>query len=188
MGLNIVILAKAKKKCLSCISPYTVVNNNNLCINLDEKKYYQDPDNNNYYFLCETSSSLINCVTCDSKIKCNSCKPNFFLEQSDICISDSFVTEQLYFLDNDINKYVSCSSAISNCLKCTSNINCISCINNFATIGNDYSQCQDLSTKKYYLDSDTNLYQPCSNKIPNCDTCSINNNNFICETCEIIML
>ena len=184
-GVEYCDTCESKEKCLTCISPYTVVNNNDLCINLEGKKYYQDPDNNNYYFLCETSSSLINCETCDSKIKCNSCKPNFVLEQSDICISDSFVTEQLYFLNSDINKYVSCSSAISNCLKCTSNINCISCINNFATIGNDYSQCQDLSTKKYYLDSDTNLYQPCSNKITNCDTCSINNNNFICETCEI---
>ena len=151
---------------------------------MDEKKYYQDPDNNNYYFLCETSSTLINCETCDSKTKCNACKTGYILEQSDICIADSYVTQQLYFLDSDINKYVSCSSAIPNCQKCTSNTNCVLCNNNFASIGNDYSQCQDLSTKKYYLDTDTNLYQPCSNEITYCDTCSINNNNFVCETCQ----
>ena len=172
-----------KQVCKSCSEPYDLVTvnniNNKLCIKLDEKKYYQDSDNNNYYFLCETS--LSNCLTCDSKTKCNSCKDDFGIEEHDICISKS---SPLYYLDSTINKYVLCSSRISNCKSCTSSDYCIECNENFAIIGTDHSKCEDLSTKKYYKDTD-NLYHQCSYKTANCETCRVDgNNNFICEKCE----
>ena len=172
-----------KQVCKSCSEPYDLVTvnniNNKLCIKLDEKKYYQDSDNNNYYFLCETS--LSNCLTCDSKTKCNSCKDDFGIEEHDICISKS---SPLYYLDSTINKYVLCSSRISNCKSCTSSDYCVECNENFAIIGTDHSKCEDLSTKKYYKDTD-NLYHQCSYKKVNCETCRVDgNNNFICEKCE----
>ena len=92
--------------------------------------------------------------------------------------------EELYYLDNDINKYVSCSK-ISNCQKCTSGTYCKTCISNFAIIGDDHSRCEDLSTKKYYKDNNLNQYKLCSYKLEHCETCDIDNNNqFICETCS----
>ena len=150
---------ESKQQCLTCQSPYDLVpvlnNDNKLCINLDEKKYYQDPDNNNYYFPCE--NSLQNCLTCDTKTKCNSCvNNNYVIEEHDICIPFSSVTDQLYFLDDSIDKYALCSSRITNCNKCTSNSYCVSCKENFEIIEDDHSNCEDLSTKKYYKDTDTN--------------------------------
>lgn len=171
----------SKEKCTSCNDGYDLVNNDELCININEKKYYQDPDNNNYYYICSTS--LSNCLTCDSKTKCNTCNDNFGIEESDKCIPYSDVIAQLYYLDSDINKYVSCSK-ISNCQKCTSKSNCVFCVENFVIIGDDHTKCEDLATKNYYKDTDLNQYKPCSYKLINCETCSINvNNNLICEQC-----
>ena len=172
-----------KERCSSCLEGYDLVNNNDLCLKISEKKYYQDPDNNNYYFICSTS--LNNCLTCDSKIKCNICNDGYVLEESNICIPYSDVIAELYYLDNVNNKYISCSK-LPNCQKCTTGTNCKTCNNNFAIIGDDRSKCEDLSTKKYYRDTDLNQYKPCSYKLNNCETCSIDNNNqFICETCSI---
>ena len=172
-----------KDRCSSCLEGYDLVNNNDLCLKISEKKYYQDPDNNNYYFICSTS--LNNCLTCDSKIKCNTCNEGYVLEESNICIPYSDVIAELYYLDNVNNKYISCSK-LPNCQKCTTGTNCKTCNNNFAIIGDDRSKCEDLSTKKYYRDTDLNQYKPCSFKLNNCETCSIDNNNqFICETCSI---
>ena len=178
-----------KQTCLTCQNSYDLVTvsneDNKLCINLNEKKYYQDPDNNNYYFLCETS--LSNCLTCDTKTKCNTCQNNYVIEEHDTCIPYSSVTSQIYFLDTAITKYALCSSRITNCQTCTSNSYCVACIENFAIIGEDHSQCEDLSTKKYYKDNELNQYKLCSFKLANCETCSVDSNNqFICEKCEAL--
>ena len=172
------------EKCLSCIGSYILVNDNSFCLSnedINNGKYYIDHDKNNYYFLC--SESLSNCDTCANKNKCNTCKSNYVIEESDICIPYLDVTSQLYYLDSDIGKYASCSK-LSNCEKCKSKTECINCITNYATIGEDLSKCEDLSTKKYYYETSLNKYEPCSYKLENCDTCVIDsNNNFYCDKC-----
>ena len=174
-----------KEVCSKCTNSYTIANGNNLCIltsDITALKYYQDPDDNNYYYEC--SHSLEHCLTCYSKTKCKECITSYVIEESDICIAYSLYTNQLYYLDDETNKYYSCSK-ISNCAKCTSSTNCIECKEGYNFIkGSDNNLiCENIDLNKYYQvteDSKT-YYKKCEDKITNCDECSAEN---YCTKCK----
>ena len=95
---------------------------------IQSKKYYLDNDNN-YYYLC--SYSLAHCSTCDNKIKCLTCINNdYVIEINDKCIDKDLVTQNYYYLNEENNKYVSCSEIVG-CEKCISSTECISCQKGF---------------------------------------------------------
>ena len=118
-------------ECLSCKDGYDIVNENKLCLSssdIQSKKYYLDNDNN-YYYLC--SYSLAHCSTCDNKIKCLTCINNdYVIEINDKCIDKDLVTQNYYYLNEENNKYVSCSEIVG-CEKCISATECISCQKGF---------------------------------------------------------
>ena len=167
-----------KDECENCISGYSIVNGKKLCLltsDINDHKYYQDPDNHYYY---ECSHSLSNCVKCLDKITCEECEESYVMEENNVCIPYSLVTQQLYYLDDSSDKYISCSK-ISNCQKCSSATECISCNTNFYLVEDEDHQksCQSVDISKYFQTNEDGkiIYKKCRNYIINCDECSAQN-------------
>ena len=131
-------------KCFSCKEGYDIVNENKLCLlssDILAKKYYRD--NDNYYYPC--SNTLTYCSNCESKIKCITCiNSNYVIEENDKCIDKALVEKNYYYLNEENNKYVSCSK-ISGCEKCNSSTQCISCKIGFNF--NDNNLCKKTLSK-----------------------------------------
>ena len=178
-----------KETCTKCQNTYTLVSlesiDNKACIlqeDIDEHKYYHDTGTDIY---TRCSSLISECNKCSDRTTCTECLGDAKLEEHNICIPNSDVIANLYYLDVTINKYASCSK-ISQCKTCLSSTNCLQCNDGYVIIEeNDASICKDFSTKKYYYDSLLNKYKECSYKFQNCDRCVVDEgNNFICEECK----
>ena len=66
------------------------------------------------------------------------------MEENDKCIDKALVEENYYYLNEENNKYVSCSK-ISGCEKCNSSTQCISCQIGFNF--NDNNLCKKTLSK-----------------------------------------
>ena len=64
----------------------------------------------------------------------------FQIEENDKCVSDNLIKENYYYKDEESNKYVNCG-IIENCLTCTSETKCISCIEGFEIVDD---KCQKI--------------------------------------------
>ena len=174
-----------KDECTGCEGVYSLVNSNKLCIKLSDKLYYKDTDNN--YYLCSTS--LTNCNKCVTKTKCILCNSNslYPVQNNDGSITCQEINTNYYYQKTEDGNtfYRKCEDDISNCEECSSSTHCTKCKNNFAIIEDDYSKCEDLTTKKYYLDQESGKYKLCSSNFPNCEICEVNNDNvFTCNQCK----
>ena len=172
-----------KEECTGCYSDYTLVNDKQKCIltsDINNKKYYKDI--NNHYYLC--LHSLAHCNKCDSALKCTECDNDYDLEESDICIPNTSIIAQLYYLDDITSKYISCSK-ILNCEKCLSSTECISCQSNYYFEEGDNNEitCQNIDINKYYekTDNGKTFYRKCEKDMTNCEYCT--NSNY-CTKCK----
>ena len=86
--------------------------------------------------------------------------------------------------EGDKAYYRKCSKEINYCNKCSNSTHCKECLSNYAIIDDNYLECKDLSSQKYYLDTDSGKYKLCSYKFPHCEKCFIENNDFICKQCS----
>ena len=114
-----------KETCSEC-KPNFIINNNIECLSIDDIEdhlYFYNP-NLKIYELCSNLIDL--CHKCSSNSTCTECSNEGALEESNICISKELVNNNNYFLDEETNKYVSCS-IINNCITCNSNTTCLSC-------------------------------------------------------------
>ena len=173
----------SENECLSCKDGYDIVNGNKLCLlksDIEEKKYYID--SNNYYYLC--SKSLTYCSKCDSKTECIECNNDYVIEEAGICIDKSLVDEHYYYLNEENNKYESCSK-ISKCKKCNSATECTLCIEGYNLIedNNELLSCQNIDITSYFeiTTTDKTYYRKCDKDLPNCDLCS---NSNVCTKCK----
>ena len=176
-----------KDECSICENDYSLVNSHRLCIKLSDKLYYKDTDNN--YYPCSTSTSLTNCNKCETKTKCILCNSNslYPVQNNDGSITCQEINTNYYYQKTEDGNtfYRKCEDDISNCEECSSSTHCTKCKNNFAIIEDDYSKCEDLTTKKYYLDQTSGKYKLCSSNFPNCEICEVNNDNvFTCNQCK----
>ena len=106
------------KLCMKC-------NSNKKCLKCKPGYKIHDPKENICY------DAVPNCKNYINDEICNECKEGFFLvNEVNKCISPDDINSKLYFFDNELNKYVSCS-IISNCMKCLSSNECISCQSGF---------------------------------------------------------
>ena len=173
-----------KETCYKCQNTYTLVNQNKECLlqeDIENNKYYYDNELD-IYILC--SSLISQCNKCTDRNTCIECLGDAKLDEDNKCISNSDIIAHLYYLDESINKYSSCSK-ISQCEKCLSGTECISCINDYYLLeGNDnIISCQNIDiTKCYSIEtSDKIYYIKCDRDITNCDTCS---NYNTCTKCK----
>ena len=131
-----------------------------------------------------------NCVSYNADFTCKKCKDGYELVKQKnneiICLKRSDLGNQYYsILEGGITYYIKCSDTIENCFSCSSSSSCNICLNNYAIINNDNTQCVDISDKKYYFDNDENKYKLCSEKIDGCDTCTKDSNNVVnCLQCQ----
>ena len=175
-----------KDKCYECKNDYITANEGNNCIShldIEKKLYYNDPEGSNNYFLCSTS--LNNCLECESKTICTKCESDEFeIEETGKCISKSDIEAQLYYKDSS-NNYVSCSK-ILNCEKCSSADNCISCKSGYDFIEGDDNiiTCQNNDKSTYYpktTNDGKTYYRKCQKDIINCNKCTNENR---CTECN----
>ena len=168
--------------CIKC-------NDANTCILCNENNYFTVNNDNN-----KCKKIIENCSEFNSDKTCKKCEDNYGLikEGATSCILESILdSEKKYYMVNgeieSPNYYLKCSNAINNCEKCNNANTCIECINNsefkYGIIGDNHSQCVDLSTNEYYFDTVTQKYLRCSEKLSNCATCSQNGNMIECTEC-----
>ena len=139
-NINNCIYCSNEETCEKCDSNYLLANNNTLCIlesDITEKKYYHDSKLNIF-----TACSILinNCNKCTNNETCIKCEERFQIEQNDKCVSENLINENYYYKDEESNKYVNCG-IIENCLTCTSETKCISCIEGFEIVDD---KCQKI--------------------------------------------
>ena len=154
--------------------------NQNQCFleeSLNKNEHYRI--NRINYGKCSTS--IENCVTCQSKDHCLSCDNDYGIVDDEVlyCLS---ITEKM--TDNTIYKknnsfYYSCSKT-EGCEKCTDKSNCIS------TISSDYCILDGIPKKlkvpdEYYYSSSDYLCKKCEDVIPHCELCE---NETSCVKCK----
>ena len=177
-----------KTKCNTCINNNYVIEENDKCIDktlVDENYYYLNDENeNNKYSSC---SKIPNCEKCISSSECTLCIEGFKLiedENNIISCQNIDITSYYEITTSEKKYYRKCDKDLPNCELCSNSEACNKCKDNFAIIGNDFTKCENLLTKKYYYDDELNQYKECSYRFPYCDKCIIDNeNNFICEQC-----
>ncbi|EMD47540.1 serine/threonine kinase, putative [Entamoeba histolytica KU27] len=150
--------------CLSCISGYELESNNcKLKSTKESVKYY----NNKYEY--KRLNSSIKYVSSNNK-KIVKCQPNCKECNNNECVK----CDDYYYLD----KTTTCVSCSSHCILCNNSNVCIKCDSKtYLSNGN----CIDIPMLHYKkTESSTEL---CSKAIFSCSTCSIDQENVICNSC-----
>ena len=150
----------------------------------EEEEEEKKEDNTEHISSC---SDIPYCKSCVSETECSSCIDDYYLvEGYDGNIRCQNIDISSYYTKTNKDRiyYVKCDKYMPKCISCSDSNTCNKCEENYAFIGDDYSQCQDLSGNNYYYDTNEKQYKECANKFPNCDVCKIDDkNNFICEQC-----
>ena len=161
---------ESPEECTSCITDYTIVNNDTkTCVEIsklgDLDEYYSN-DKNTIYYSCNNSlyNSIAHCKKCKAKDSCDSCQDDFTFINGDksVCVSKEELKVK-YILDpNNENNYIKCSDFINNCDTCNSE-NCTLCNENYIFINDVFSECVlkssiDLS---FYFTNDGITYYSC---------------------------
>jgi hypothetical protein len=191
-----------KHFCSKCnINYYLKFEIHDVCYDLatfqNDKTYYKL--NETHYKKC--SSSMSNCLYCDSGDECFQCENDYYFlnENYQNCIHISqLVPEDQYYKIDDKN-YYSCgyTKMVENCLKCANASFCLLCKNGYAFVSDNFNKCyskDDLQIGYYHNEEET-MYYPC---IAHCDycingvecqQCALNNDlifdNTICDVCQI---
>ena len=172
-------------KCITCKSDYILAYGDpDQCylVTAIENNDYLFKNNQGKYFSCSDSKyhSVEKCLKCKSQDLCDLCQNDYFLYNSNkLCLSDSDIEENKYYLDNTDNKYYLCSDKINGCKKCENGNECKECYNEYIL---EENKCILLAlANKYYFDESIKKYKLCSSKIENCEECSSENK---CNTCK----
>ena len=161
-------------ECILCKENYYLYHSSEdsmSCIDSTDNTMYST-DGYNYY---PCLKSLAHCNKCEGNNKCIECDANYRIEESNICISQEDIDNELYYSDSDQEgKYVSCSKIpITNCQKCTSNSVCTGCNNENYVLVDEGTICGEKNSQLYYLDSGEEKYKSCIKYalMPNCLKC-----------------
>ena len=182
------IINKCKKcssetVCTSCLDGYGIVDgNNNICIELQDKYYYDSTLNT--YKLCSHKNP--GCKACSNigtnDIICKECDSaaNYVLiyDILNYCKLQSDLTnDKSIFLDSKTLKYFTCSDSryhsVKNCNTCHNKDKCDTCQNGYE-MANSNELCisySDINQNIYYKNTLDNRYYLCSNVIKGCEIC-----------------
>lgn len=146
--------------CIKC-------SNENICTECENKFKIED----------NTCVEIVkDCDEYNADDSCKKCKIGFELikgEETSCMKSEdlnALLNKHYYYEVLDEPKYfVKCSFKIPNCEECDGENSCLKCYNNnddkkYGIIGDDKTKCEDLSTNKYFLDSQDNKYKLCHEK------------------------
>ena len=157
-------------------------------INNDDKKEEEEEIQNDETEHINLCSHILNCKTCISETECSSCNDGYYLvEGNDGNVRCQNIDIANYYtkIKKDRIYYVKCDKYMPKCISCSNSNTCTKCEENYSFIGNDYSQCQDISGNNYYYDTNEKQYKECSDTFPNCELCIIDDKkNFICKKCS----
>ena len=174
-------------KCITCKSNYILAYGDPDQCYLSttiENNDYLFKNNQGKYFSCSDSKyhSVEKCLKCKNQDLCDLCQNDYFLYNSNkLCLSDSDIEENKYYLENTDNKYYLCSDKINGCKKCENGNVCKECYNEY--ILEENNKCILLAlANRYYFDESIKKYKLCSSKIENCEECSSENE---CNSCKI---
>ena len=147
----------------------------------NDKSYYKL--NETHYKKC--SSSINNCVLCNSGTECIQCETNYYFvnENTEKCINiNQLIPAHEYYKIDDKN-YYSCGyeKIVENCKKCINTTTCSLCKEGFAFQSDKFNKCYSKEEMKigYYHNKQETIYYPC---IANCDYCI---NGEECQQCSI---
>ena len=178
------IECESKTKCTKCSTNYEI-EECDICISkadIEANLYYKGDLNK--YISC---SKITNCEKCTSATECISCKTGFkFVEGDDDKISCQNIDTSNYYQKTVDGKtyFRKCEKDISKCNKCSDGTHCVECVENFAVVEDNYGECKNIATGEYYYDDELKKYKLCSYKLPLCQKCDVENNNFICKECS----
>ena len=169
---------KRKGTCYNCFHDYYFTydeNNNLLCDDIDESKYYNE---NDIYYLC--SKAITNCEQCQNGNVCDKCQNHFYFLKNDHtnCRSDLDL-RKYYSLDNNISFYP-CNEAMTQCDFCSNDTECEKCNDNFYLYKENKKNCIVLDNIERYYKNGTSYY-PCNESIENCEKCNDGENCYECN-------
>ena len=154
---------KSKNDCTRC-KPHYKYENNNCIYAIENCKDFEDIE-----------SDI--CKECDSGyiLVENSNSERYCEDENNVGL--------FYLFDSDLNLYKKCEDTIPNCKECNKDteIKCSLCFEPFKLI-DDGTICGDLSTKKYYEDTD-GKYKSCIKYDSTCYKCEKNDDSFTCLEC-----
>ena len=172
--------------CEKCINDYFFVNDNYFkCIKIDEispiDEYFLNEEKGCYYS-CGIYSKIENCKKCQKREICNLCQDKFtFINNNKSFCYEIIELRNEYYLDpNDTSNYKKCSDSLENCLTCSSEDICTSCISPYGLFSNK-SKCVNRTSNYYYQNSTDDLYYLCNSNLEGCITCE---KERFCLSCE----
>ena len=162
----------------------------NSCINKDNFSDYYTPNDGISYYPC--NENISDCKYCNynkaiSNVKCNICKDNYvLLDSENKCYSKSDLNQSYFYInDTHIKK---CSEEIENCEQCDSQEKCNKCIENYYLFNDEKKICYEKSQipiEYCYLNEENTTYYSCNNSIynliENCKSCSNKNSCSFCQ-------
>jgi len=181
-----------EEECIKCKTNYFLVqdikDSSYFCkddTSENRKYYYEDTSKPGFYKRCD-NDGIENCKECSSKTECNICiNSYYFVKGTDEKITCQNIDINYYYEETEGSKkyYIKCDKDIQNCNKCSSSNYCTECQNNYGIIEDDHTSCESLLTEKYYKETSTGKYRLCSNKVTNCEKCTMDESNFSCKQC-----
>ena len=164
--------------CTNCLGGLSLIDNGEICGNINAKIYYKD-ERDNKYKSCSKYISFPFCKECEfngiGNFICLNCIDNYVLvhdiDEKISCTDKSTLANKYY--SNDNKNYYPCNiNNMENCDTCNSADTCISCISGYNIVnGNTFCILQsDIIEKKYYIDTN-NYYYLCSESLDNCLKC-----------------
>ena len=177
-------------ECISCGGEYQLVEGEDniiSCQNIDLTYYYKIEGTTLYYRKC--SKDIENCEKCSSSTHCNKCKDNFAIIEDIYDICEDLSTEKYYY-DDLSGKFKLCSTKMTNCEKCITNVNnfiCKQCTTNYAVKYDTNIECEQITLlendNNFYSNDSSKNYYSCLlyNKVENCLECS---NQETCSKCK----
>ena len=185
-SMNYCVECYNKNFCSKCNNNYFLkYENPNICYDLatfqNDKTYYKL--NDTHYKKC--SSSINNCVYCNSGIECTQCENNYYFVNENVqqCTHINKITPIDEYYKIDEKNYYSCGyeKIVENCKKCISPTICSLCKEGYAFQSDKFNKCylkEDMKIGFYHNQEET-MYYPC---IDNCDYCT---NGEKCQQCAI---
>ncbi len=178
--------------CVPCMNNCTICINGSFCSNCSNGLVHDGMGGCVGGYDC---SSISNCVICDSINGCSQCSLGYSLANASTCsgvcgdgiwipseecddnntangdgCSSSCTIEAAFFCLNSNLTISNCGSCSSNCLNCTTGVNCSLCGNSFSLFSNftgDFCQADCSNVSECYICHITNSSQTI------CDTCNL---------------
>ena len=139
--------------CSKCNASFYMINDDKTkCeaeANIAKDEYYLNEDSTMFY-ACNNSDyhDVPNCKKCSEKTSCSLCQDKYAFVNGNktLCVDISTLGGDKYILDpKDETNYIQCSNLYSNCDTCN-NEKCLTCLDGFDFIDEDYTNCVSKSS------------------------------------------